>query len=215
MFDLSGKILFAIVVVLLIVYLSMGFWKPIEGMKRSFQTAAGFLPEYLWKLPKGSTSVGKEGLAASNLDGLPKTESEIASGDPRSNNSSLVGQVEVETNNYVSNESEDGKIIQDPNDWENAIQEIGLDPSVTQSHKKYVHDEYRYLNRGSAQPNFPINENTQTINGFVGLFPTLGHEGLVGDGARVVPSENYSQLRPGTQGRWKSSWSDKPYHEHF
>lgn len=178
--------LLIVLIIILIGYMS-GFIMPIEGMKRSFQSAAGFLPEYLRFLPKGY------------LDGDTESRKDKEGADAES----VSGPLGVK---YVSNETEEGKLVSDPSDWDDAIQDIGLEPSVVESHKRYVTDEFRYINHGAAAPNLPIREADQTINPWRGLTGPIYCRGMVKDGARTVPSEDYDQLRKGTQLRWRTGW---------
>ena len=106
-----------------------------------------------------------------------------------------------------SNESESGAMINPNEDWSQAIQDISLEPDIIASHKRYVQGENGYLNTGAAAPNLPIREDDQTINPWVGLTGAIHYNGMVKDGARVVPSENYDQLRQGTQLRWRTGSS--------
>ncbi|HEY4480540.1 MAG TPA: hypothetical protein VI821_00395 [Candidatus Paceibacterota bacterium] len=185
---MNGILIAIVIVVAIILIYSMS----MESFATSFQTAAGFLPEIMRKNKYG-VLLKQENADATSVE---------PSADIRLNNPSVVGMID-----YDSNETETGNMIANPNDWQQAIQEISLDPSVTESHKAYVHDEYRYLNRGSAAPNMPIREDDQTINPWVGLTGPLYARGMVKDGARVVPSEDYDQLRKGDVLRWRSGYA--------
>jgi hypothetical protein len=173
-----------VVLILLIVYFSCGMLSEFEPLSDPkplpFQMGAGFFPEVGPSLPK--PSLGKK----SNFEGA-------TGGGP-------------DDLTYSSNETEEGNLVNLNQNWSEAIKQISLTPDVIQSHKKYMADDYRFLNRGSAAPNLPIREDDQVINKWVGLTGAIYCKNIVKDGSRVVPTEDYNQLRKGSQLRWRSGY---------
>ena len=161
------------------------------------QDAAGFGME---KYPRNYDAIVNVIPPYKSVEGADETSLD----DPRMNNAATTSMVEGDHNLVESNETESGRLISPTADWQQAIQDISLEPSVVDSHKRYVEGESVYLNRGAAAPNLPIREDDQTINGFVGLTGAIYARGMVKPGARTVPSENYDQLRKGTQLRWRT-----------
>jgi hypothetical protein len=105
-----------------------------------------------------------------------------------------------------SQETEDGRLVDLDQSWSGAMKQIALDKSVVDSHRKYVTEDARYLNRGAAAPNFPIREDDQYVNPWWGLTAPVYCKDAVKDGARNVPTGDYDQYRKGSQLRWRAGY---------